>query len=71
MEDELQLRMERLELRLMDLEHTLEVLNRATLELQQHNTQQAQALRQLEALLRRLSSTLPVRDEPDPPPPHY
>jgi uncharacterized coiled-coil protein SlyX len=71
MDNELQTRMERLELRLMDLEHTLEILNRTTLELQQRNAQHAETIRHLETLLRQLSSSLPARSEPEPPPPHY
>ncbi len=70
-EQQLQERMERLELRFMDLEHTLEVLNHTTLELHQHHAQQAATLRQLENLLRRLAASLPGGSEPDPPPPHY
>lgn len=71
MDNDLQTRMERLELRLMDLEHTLEILNRTTLELQRHNTQQAATIKHLETLLRQLTSALPARGEPEPPPPHY
>ncbi len=71
MTDELEQRIESLEIRLMHLEAALDEMTRTLLNEEQLNARQAEAIRQLEDQLKGLSAEISVPAEREPPPPHY
>lgn len=71
MTDDLEYRIEQLEVRLMHLEAALEEMTRTLLQQEQITARQAQTIRQLEDLLKGLSASITTPAGQEPPPPHY
>ncbi len=71
MSQQLEQRLEDLEIRLMHLEAALDEMTRSLLQQEQRSARQADMIRQLEAQLKGLSSALAPAAGHEPPPPHY
>jgi len=69
--NDLERRIESIEIRLMHLDAALDEMTRALLQQEQLTRTQAETIERLEEQLRGLAGTYPGSPEAEPPPPHY
>jgi len=70
-DDDLKMRLESLETRIMHLDATVDELTRTLLKQEQLASKQTKAIKQLEEQLKALSPSNPGETVDEPPPPHY
>jgi uncharacterized coiled-coil protein SlyX len=69
--NELEQRIESIEMRLMHLDAALDEMTRALLQQEQLTRTQAVTIERLEGQLRGLAASYPASPDAEPPPPHY